>query len=153
VASAETTYVDPSALLKLYVHQPQSAAMSTWRARTRGALAVTHHGHGELVNAICLAEFRGDISGDARRDALASLEEDFAEGRYRHADLLWRAALTRARDLSMQYTARLGCRSLDLLHVASALELGMQHFVTFDERQGRLVRAMGLRLLTPAARR
>ena len=74
MAAAEATYVDPSALLKLYVHQPESFAMSAWRARTRGALPVTHHARAEVLNGICLAAFRRDISAIALRDALASLE-------------------------------------------------------------------------------
>ena len=82
VASAETVYADPSALLKLYIHQPESARMSAWRARMKGALAVTHHGRVEIINGICLATFRRYISVKAMNDALASLEEDFVEGRY-----------------------------------------------------------------------
>jgi predicted nucleic acid-binding protein len=149
VATAEEIYVDPSALLKLYVHQPESTAMSAWRSRVRGPLLVTHHGRVEVTNGICLAAFRSDISADAMRDAVASFEEDFADGRYVRADLLWRAALERARELSAEHTPRLGCRSLDVLHVASALELGCKRLVTFDSRQQRLARAVGLKLTAP----
>ena len=78
-------------------------------------------------------------------DALASLEEDFAEGRYIQADLLWRAALKRAGDLSRKHTPALGCRSLDVLHVASALELERKNFLTFDRRQQKLAEAAGMR--------
>lgn len=152
MAGAEATYVDPSALLKLYIHQRESAAMNAWRARSRGALTVTHHGRAEIVNGICLAAFRGDITTDAKNDALASFDEDFAEGRYLQADLLWRAALRRAGELSRKHTPTLGCRSLDVLHVASALELGLRYFLTFDLRQRRLARAVGLKPLEPPVR-
>ena len=151
MATAEAIYVDPSALLKLYVHQRESRAMSAWRARVPGTLLVTHHGRMEVVNGICLAAFRGDISAEAMRDALASFEEDFAEGRYARADLLWRAALERARGLSAEYTPRLGCRSLDVLHVASALELARKRFLTFDVRQQRLATAVGLKPIVPGS--
>ncbi|HUQ76002.1 MAG TPA: type II toxin-antitoxin system VapC family toxin [Burkholderiales bacterium] len=149
VASAEAVYVDPSALLKLYLHHPESSAMSAWRARTRGPLPITHHGRVEIVNGICLAAFRRDISAPALRDGLASVEEDFAAGRYVQADVLWRSALRRASDLSREHTPDLGCRSLDVLHVACALELGIASFLTFDERQRRLARAVGLKSLLP----
>jgi predicted nucleic acid-binding protein len=149
VADAESTYVDCSALLKLYIHQPESTAMSAWRARTRGALAVTHHGRIEIINGICLAAFRKLISRPALDDALASFDEDFAAGRYVQADLLWRAALQRAAELSRKYTPTVGCRSLDVLHVASALELGMKRFLSFDLRQIRLARAVGLKPIMP----
>lgn len=149
MATAETTYADPSALLRLYVRHAESAAMSAWRARIKGALPITHHGRVEIVNGICLAGFRGDITAEAMSDAVASFEEDIAEGRYAQADILWRAALKRAATLSREYTPELGCRSLDVLHVASALELEMKSFVTFDLRQQQLARAVGLKLATP----
>lgn len=149
VASAEAIYADPSALLKLYIHQPESVAMNAWRHRIRGALPVTHHGRVEIVNGICLAAFRGHITADALRDTLASFEEDLQEGRYVQADVLWRAALKRAGQLSRDYTPSLGCRFLDVLHIASALELGFKSLVTFDSRQQQLVRAVGLKLIVP----
>ncbi len=43
----------------------------------------------------------------------------------------------------------MGCRSLDVLHVASAIELGLRVFVTFDVRQQELARSAGLKLLVP----
>lgn len=35
--------------------------------------------------------------------------------------------------------------AVDLFHVACALELGLPSFLTFDERQRRLARAVGLK--------
>jgi hypothetical protein len=151
VASADQTYADPSALLKLYVHEPESAAMSAWRGRTKGALPLTHHGRLEIINGICLASLRNAIGAAAMTDALASFDEDHAEGRYVHVDVLWRATLSRAAEISRSHTPRFGCRTLDVLHVAAALELGLRSFITFDRRQHRLARATGLRAMTPRA--
>lgn len=156
MAGADAVYADPSALLKLYLHQPESAAVSAWRRRTRGPLDVTLHGRAEIMNGICLARFRGLIGAEAMQDALASFEEDWEAGRYAVADLLWRAALQRAAWLSRKHTPTLGCRTLDVLHVASALELGKSRFLTFDTRQRQLARAAGLglvKLARPAAGR
>jgi predicted nucleic acid-binding protein len=149
VASANRTYADPSALLKLYIHEPASAAMSAWRSRTKGALPVTPHGRLEIVNGICLAGFRKIISAEALSDAIVSFDEDLAEGRFVDADILWRATLRRARELSRAHTPALGCRTLDVLHVATAMELGLRYFVTFDSRQRQLAKAAGLKPLTP----
>jgi predicted nucleic acid-binding protein len=148
VATAEKNYVDPSALLKLYLNEPESRAMTAWRARVRGPLSVTHHGRIELVNGIALAAHRRLIDERAFKAALAALDDDFEQGRYTQADLLWRAALQRAADLSRNFSRTLGMRSLDVLHVASALELGFRTFISFDLRQQKLVRAVGLKLLT-----
>jgi predicted nucleic acid-binding protein len=151
VARAERTYADPSALLKLYVHEPESAAMSRWRSRTPGALPIGEHGRLEIVNAICLAAFRRTISAGAMHDALASFDEDLVEGRYVSADVLWRATLRRAGELSRAQTPTVGCRTLDVLHVATALELGLREFVTFDRRQQQFARRAGLKVVTPRA--
>jgi predicted nucleic acid-binding protein len=149
VATADSTYVDPSALLKLYLHQPESGAMNTWRGKIKGALPITHHGRVEVVNGICLAAHRREIDAEALADTLVSFDEDFTLGLYRQADLLWRATLNRAAELSRSYSAKLGTRSLDVLHVASARELDLRYFVTYDFRQEQLAQAVGLKTLSP----
>jgi predicted nucleic acid-binding protein len=150
VATAETLYADPSALLKLYLQEPESPVMARWRGKIRGPLWVTHHGRLELLNGIGLAAHRRIVDQSIHDAALEALDDDFAGGRYVQADLLWRATLKRASDISREFTRVIGCRSLDVLHVASALELGLQSFVTFDERQKQLARAVKLKVLTPA---
>lgn len=125
--------------------------MSAWRARVRGALPVTHHGRLEIVNALCQLAFRRHMTARALDDALASMEDDFVSGRYAYADVLWRSALRRADELSRTYTPEIGCRSPDVLHVACALELALPRFLTFDVRQRRLARSVGLKLVAPRA--
>jgi predicted nucleic acid-binding protein len=78
------------------------------------------------------------------------LDDDFEQGRYLLAEIPWRAVLRRAADLSRQHSGTLGTRTLDVIHVASALELGAKIFVTFDHRQQGLARATGLKILAPA---
>ena len=151
MATADTLYVDPSALLKLYLHEPESRAMTAWRAKTAAPLAVTPHGRVEMINALALASHRGFLTAPAFQAALAALDDDFEQGRYRPADLLWRAVLKRAADFSRFHTPNLGTRSLGVLHVASAVELGMRRFVTFDERQRQLAVAVGLKIVSPLA--
>lgn len=123
--------------------------MSVWRSRTPGALPITPHGRVEVINGLCLAAFRRLVTAEALTDALASFDEDLAEHRYADADVPWRATLRRAADLSRGHTPATGCRSLDVLHVATALELGLRRFVTFDERQRRLAAAAGLDVVRP----
>lgn len=151
MATAESTYVDPSALLKLYLHEKESAAMSAWRAKVKGPLPITHHSRVEVTNGICLAAHRREITPEALTDTLASFDEDFAAGFYRQSDLLWRATLNRAADLSRTYSHKLGTRSLDVLHVASAVELDLRFFITYDHRQQALARAVGLKIIAPVS--
>jgi len=119
--------------------------MAKWRRRTKGSLPVTHHGHAEINNAIGLAVFRGWLSSDDANDSWNWLEDDFKDGHLHKADILWRSALTRAAKLSRARTSKLGTRSLDVLHVACAMELKCRYFLTFDERQNALAIAVGLK--------
>ena len=145
--TAEQVYVDPSALARLYIHQEASREMAAWRAKVRGALIVTHHGRVEVVNAICRAAFQGELPTDELGEVLSEFDADLAAGHLHQADILWRAALNQAAELSKLYTPKLGTRSLDVLHVACALELDLAYFLTFDTRQRQLAVAAGLKLV------
>ncbi len=48
--------------------------------------------------------------------------------------------------LARNYVSTCGTRSFDTLHVASALELGVTEFWTFDDRQAKLAKAVGLKV-------
>ena len=145
--TAEEVYPDPSALARLYIHGDGSKEMAAWRARTDGALPVTHHGRTEIINAICRVRFLGHLDDDGLAEALGDLDADFAQGRLHQVDLLWRAALNQAAELSRRHTPTLGTRTLDVLHVACALELKLRRFLSLDERQQQLAAAVGLRLV------
>jgi predicted nucleic acid-binding protein len=53
----------------------------------------------------------------------------------------------RAMRMARRRTPQLGTRTLDLLHVASALKLQADTFYTFDRNQEKLARAEGLIIL------
>ena len=149
MASADDIYVDPSALRSLYVHDDRSARFCRWRRRVGGSLPITRFGWAEVVNSIQLAVHRGVVAESVARVAVADLGEDLREGRLTLADALWRRTLTLAAELSIRHTASVGTRTLDVLHVASAVVLGASRFVSYDHRQGALARLVGLRVLSP----
>lgn len=149
MASAEVTYVDPSALRSLYVRDPRSEAFARFRSRLGGALPVTRHGRAELVNSILLAVHRRVIDAATANTAVAYVERDIRDGRLTLVDAVWRRTLDVTTDLSQRYTAQLGTRTLDVLHVAAAVTLQMKRFVTYDARQAALAKAVGLRVISP----
>jgi predicted nucleic acid-binding protein len=149
-ANAESIYADASSVLKLYLHEPDSQAMTAWCARLRGSLAVTLFGRVEIVNAIGLALARGFLSRPAHEAALAALDDDFMQGRLMLANIQWRSALRLADEIGRKRTPALACRTLDILHVASALTLDCRHFLTFDIRQRKLAEATGLKSVVVA---
>lgn len=144
-ATADNTYVDPSALLKLYLHEPESRSMAAWRARWRSALGVTLFGRVEVMNGIGLALARKFIPRPVHKAALAALDDDFAQGRLMLADVSWRAALRLAEEISRKHTPATASRTLDILHVASAITLQRRYFLTFDNRQRKLAKTVGLK--------
>jgi len=83
LANADRTYVDPSALRCLYLHDERSRAFCAWRRRLRGSLPITRHGYAELVNAIALAAFRSDVMREVAAGATADLDADLTAGRLR----------------------------------------------------------------------
>lgn len=101
------------------------------------------------MNGICLAAFRQEISPAACDAALAALSEDVAEGRFFVVELPWRKVLGMASELSAHHTPQLGTRALDVIHAGAALALSSRSFVTYDERQAALAKAVGLRVVRP----
>jgi predicted nucleic acid-binding protein len=148
VATTERLYVDPSALARVYFKQEGSREMAAWRWRNPAPLAVTRHGRCELVNAIGLAVFRGDLAELDGAKAFLDLDSDFSSGHLVETDVTWRAALKRAAELSRTYSPKFGTRSLDVLHVSCALELDFKTLLTFDEKQRKLADAVGLKTIT-----
>lgn len=49
-------------------------------------------------------------------------------------------------ELSRKHTGPIGSKSLDILHVASAMAMATDHFLTFDDRQARLAALAGLKV-------
>lgn len=145
--TVEQVYVDSSALGLLYLHQPQSREMARWRRRLGGSLPVTHFGRTEIVNAIGLAVYRNSVTEEQAICLWDRLDADFVDGHLEQVHILWRAALSHAAELSRMHTPRLGTRSFDVLHVACALELKRPYFLTFDDRQQKLAKAVGLKLV------
>jgi hypothetical protein len=62
----------------------------------------------------------------------------------------WDSSITVARALSRKHTEATGVRTLDLLHVAFALELKSEIFFSTDQSQAKLAKAEGLKVVTLA---
>jgi len=85
--------------------------------------------------------------GIAQVDADAALnqfEADLVNGVALLAPCDFLEVLRRADDVSKRHTIPAGCRSFDILQVATALYLGAEQFLSFDENQRRIAVAEGL---------
>lgn len=139
-----TAYFDTSALVAVYVTEAHSKAARRV-LKARGPIPFTPLHRLELRNALELLMGRSLLSS-RERDALAiQIQDDRQAGRLVDTTLDWEATFARAGDLSIAYTKRHLTRSLDLLHVASAVEIACPTFVSGDQRQLKIARKLKLR--------
>jgi predicted nucleic acid-binding protein len=132
MSAERATYIDSSALVKLAVREPESAALRRYLARRRllvsSALART-----EVVRALL------PFGLDALR---------------RGREVLARVDLLRVSDRVLDAAGQLepaDLRSLDAIHLASAEQFGsdLRGFVTYDERLARAAAGRGFQVVHP----
>lgn len=99
----------------------------------------------EWTNAIAQHVFRRTISSDEARQFYSAFEVDRESGLWLEVEMPDRA-FEKCVEVARQHGPTIGGSTLDTLHVASALELGAERFWTFDERQAKLAKAVGLKL-------
>ena len=138
-------YADTSFLVSLYSPDLHSAPAAGAITRLRASVFLTQLGELELLNALQLRAFRKEASQSETRMVQAKVAEHIASGFFIQ-QVMPATVYERARQIARRRTAGLGLRTLDILHVASALLLNGERFLTFDKRQEQLAKAEGLRL-------
>ena len=149
-------YADSSFILRLITSESDSAdVMAEYRRRGYPTLFFLPLHVLEVRNAILQRTFHQRRSISSRERQHVSRERDAALARLQHF-LARRAllevtvdmdtALIRASSLAAAHTERLGARAIDLLHVATALILETELFLTTDVRQAQLAKAEGLQI-------
>lgn len=141
------TYFDPSVVVALYLPEPLSP-----RARA----LVEQYPHPLLLNELQELEFRNALRQKVLRkeakesDVVRTLrlfDDDCLAGKIERRPLVWPRVFAEAEELSHRHAMRQVCRAFDLLHVAIAKISGIGAFATFDDEQGRLAIAVGLKLV------
>jgi predicted nucleic acid-binding protein len=111
------------------------------------------------ISSLLLLEFRQSVRLQVRLHAqdktkglkqaagwqmLRDLQVDLSSGLMTAATVEWPLVHQRAEQISEQYTESMGHRLVDILHVATALQVGVDTFLTFDENQRILAKNVGL---------
>ena len=99
----------------------------------------------EVINALKLRVFRKELSASQAQSSWKDFEKDMRDGVLQLRPLSDQV-FERARQLAQRTTARRGTRTADLLHVAAALELGVDYLYSFDQQQRKLAQAVRLKL-------
>jgi predicted nucleic acid-binding protein len=153
-------YADTSFLVRLLTEEPgTAAAVADYRSLGRPPIFFLSLHDLEVANAIRQRAFhqrhatrsteRRAIKRE-REAALCLMKKFIARGAFVQSSVDLEDAFETARALSEKHTERLGCRGFDLLHVALALELECDTFLTADAVQGNLARAEGLAVTVSA---
>lgn len=141
-------YVDTSVLVKLYIKEAYSRKASEWIRANNEAIPKTVFHELEFTNAIQLKLFRKEISDKQAGIVLKRFNEHEKEGIFYAPPINWAHIFAVCLDLSNNYTKSTGSRSLDIIHVASALTMGAERFFTFDTKQAQLASAAGLQIIS-----
>jgi hypothetical protein len=135
---------DASFLVSLYgvdIHTPSARA---WLAANAQPILLTGALRFETENALRLACFRGCINTPDLLKALADIDSDLAQGILIDTPLASDIHWSECRRISTAQTISSGARAYDITHVAAALVLKADTFLSFDARQRTLAAQFGL---------
>ncbi len=140
-------YFDSGILVKNYCRELTSPEAIALILVEPPPLPLLHLQEAEIRNALRLKLFRGELTIAALKKSLSLLDEDIREGRFDrpHHDI--GAIYRRAEALSRLHSSTTGARTLDILHVAAALEIGATSFYSFDHRQRAVAKKAGLKVM------
>ncbi len=138
-----TIYADSSFFVSLYVPN-QHFKKAQGLVPRHAEIWFTPLHRAEWAHAVAQHLLHGRISDAQAQIIRDHLERDRQSRFWMEVD--WpEMAFERCIQLVQQFGSRVPMGTLDTLHVACALELGAERFFTFDERQAKLARAVGLK--------
>lgn len=144
-----SAYVDSALIVKLYVPEVNSAAVSRLITQYAPPLPLIALQELEVRNALRLKAARAEISASALATAVRDFERDIASGSFDRKTPNWLDLFADAEWMSSTHAAATLCRSLDVLHVAAARLLKVTDILTADMRQQRLAGLIGLNVKMP----
>ncbi len=136
-------YLDTSAFLKLYIREDGSEIVQQCLESQTDPVPMPDILRCEFLNALRLKVYWNELD-DSTVDRLLTLFDDrLLRGQYAVVEIDGSRRISDFRQLSA-HTASLGCRTLDVLHVVTALQLSPDRFISFDQRRRSLAAAAGL---------
>ena len=140
-------YLDTGLLLKIFSAEPNSAEAVALVQSQGTSIIFCHLQQTELQNALYRKAARNEINRDELAKSLKRIQSDLDHGILQIPNLEWPEIWTNADRLTAKYAIATQCRTLDVLHVAVAMQLGIKTFATTDMRQMALARKAGLKVL------
>jgi predicted nucleic acid-binding protein len=142
------SYWDSSALVKLYASEPDSATFEQFAASARTVPVTSRLALCEIETTLCRKETEGMLAAGTALTIHQRLIRDGADGHIRVVEFS-----TEVRNCFHDVLARcfrqappLHVRTLDAIHLGSALAAGESEFVATDKRLRDAALRLGLRL-------
>ncbi|MGO9203210.1 MAG: type II toxin-antitoxin system VapC family toxin [Limisphaerales bacterium] len=107
----------------------------------------------EVFNGFCQAERSGLLAKGESRQVIRLLEQEVRLGYWPHVEFDWTDAVRTAGELRAEHSLKMVVRSMDLFHVAIAIEVGAEALLSFDTDQVTLAEAAGLTIINLARKR
>jgi predicted nucleic acid-binding protein len=107
----------------------------------------------EVFNGFCQAERSGLLARGESRQVIRLVEQEVRLGYWPHVEFDWTDAVRTAGELRAEHSLKMVVRSMDLFHVAIALEVGAEALLSFDTDQITLAEAAGLTIISLARKR
>lgn len=142
-----SAYIDSALFVKLYVLEANSIETIRILEEIGEPFLYSHLHDLEIQNAIRLKRFRGEITKAQEAAAIRAFLSDVDAGRFERIACDLDDVFLRAGQLSAKYSGDTGSRSLDLWHVAAALETGCSTFASYDARQREVAALCGLKVI------
>lgn len=142
-----SAYADTGFIVSLYKEESTSADANSVMGNTEPPVLISDLSVLEFRNAMNLAVFRNEINDDARVLILERFASDQEAGVFQTLPIPSSELYPTSARLSDTHSSTLGTRSLDLMHLAAALTLGADTFLSFDSRQRAAAQAEGLDVL------
>lgn len=140
-------YFDTGVALKLVIEEPLSPVVREFVAKQRIPVPFSRLIEVEIENALQALLFRREITGAQLAGARGLVEGLVRKGQFQRVDLSLDKIATETLSLAPIVTSKTGCRTLDLMHVATAKLLGGSEFVSTDRRQIQAAKLCGLRTI------
>jgi len=140
------TYADSSFLVSLYIQDSHTVEARKFLASHSFSLLLTNFSRSETQHAIRTLAFRKMITIGEMTQGLIHFQRAQDEDVYELRTGMPNDLFENTAQLSNRHALEFGVRYLDMLHIASALHFKAKRFLTFDGRQAKLAKAVGLQV-------
>ncbi len=138
-------FFDTGVALKLVVAEPLSSKVLSFLTKRRAPIPVSRLIELEMETALNAMALRKQINTAQLVAAKSLLSEMVKQGKFVAVPLSLDEIANESLLLSPLITLKTGCRTLDLMHIATARLLDCREFVSSDQRQLKAAKLAGLK--------